>query len=199
MTRRPISSIKHDQIDEAKPAAAIILGIDDPEPALLGELTPECVGHRLRGGHTLAHKAAVAFALEEFARGLPQQFLLLAKPDIHRAPPLADFEWKVVRLQERKAIPIPSLKGDLVLFDPKEAASAQPERVSPFEDRPLSILENVLDDTDHFRFGKLTREHLADRRPARDRLPDDLMIDRIPGVKGRYFIRIAPVKCLDEG
>src|SRR5205814_7692217 len=35
--------------------------------------------------HTRSHKTAVAFGVEEFARGLAQQFLLFGKADIHGA------------------------------------------------------------------------------------------------------------------
>src|SRR5437667_3893317 len=73
--------------------------------------------------------------------------------------PSADLERKPVRLQEGEAVPISSLKGNLLVLDAEEAAPVQPERVFPLEDRPLAVLEDVLHDADHLRFGKIAGEH----------------------------------------
>ena len=74
---------QHDEVDEAEAAAALTLGKDDPEPALLRQLLPEFVGDRRGFRHSRAHKPRVAFALEKAPCGLTQQFLLLGKSNVH--------------------------------------------------------------------------------------------------------------------
>src|SRR5258706_16335371 len=87
---------------------------------------------------------------------------------------------EAVRSQERKPVPIASLKDDFVVLDTEETASAQPERIFPFENCPRAILENMLGDADHLGAGKVFGEHFAYRRASLHRLPNDLMIDGSP-------------------
>jgi hypothetical protein len=81
--RSPHLFHQYDEIDEPEPAAALLLRVDDAEPALVGELLPKLVGDRRRLGHSPAHELGVALALEKASRGVTQQLLLLGEPDIH--------------------------------------------------------------------------------------------------------------------
>ena len=76
---------QHDQIGQAEPAAAVGLGKGDPEPAVLGQLTPEFRRDGRLGRHHVAHEPGRAVAVEKLARGIAQQFLFFAEADIHAA------------------------------------------------------------------------------------------------------------------
>src|SRR6266851_564400 len=83
--RAPDLFHQHDEVDQAEPTAAIRLVIGDAEPALLGELLPELASDRRLRCHHLAHECRRALAVEEFARGVAQQFLFFRKADVHAA------------------------------------------------------------------------------------------------------------------
>ncbi len=46
--------------------------------------------------------------------------------------------------EERQLVPLTSLKRDLAIHHVKEAPPAQPQRILPFENGPLAVLEDVL-------------------------------------------------------
>src|SRR6516225_65708 len=69
--------------DEAEPAAARLLGEEDAEPTLIGQLLPENVGHRRRLRHAVADKGRGTFVFEEPSGARAQQLLLFGKADIH--------------------------------------------------------------------------------------------------------------------
>jgi hypothetical protein len=52
-----------------------------------------------------------------------------------------------VLAQKTEHIPVTTLKVYLTVDDVKEAATAQTERVTPLEDRPLAVLEDMFDDS----------------------------------------------------
>jgi len=60
---------QHGEVDEAEARAAVLLGIDQAEPALLGELGPEVVGDAGGLFHARPDEPGRALVLEEFARG----------------------------------------------------------------------------------------------------------------------------------
>src|SRR5579862_1280433 len=76
----------------------------------------------------------------------------------------------------------------------KEAASPETLRVAPLEDRPLSILEEVLDDANHFRSREASRKHLADRIAALDGIFRNLMVDGIGGVECGQSFDVGAIK-----
>jgi hypothetical protein len=84
--------------------------------------------------------------------------------------------------EEGQLVEVAALKDDLVVSHLKEAATAQPVRIAPFEDRPLAILEQILDKTRHLRATELGVEHLPDRFAPEQRLHDYLIIGRIPAL-----------------
>src|SRR5215469_4550817 len=71
---------QYDEVDETEPAAALLLGVDDPQPTLVGELLPELVSNLCRLRHSLADELGRAFALEKPPRAVAQKFLFLGKP-----------------------------------------------------------------------------------------------------------------------
>lgn len=100
-------------------------------------------------------------------------------------------------LHETRPVPIAALEGDLAVADLEEAAAAQTLGVAPFEDRPGTVLEQVLDDADHFGMGEVVLEHGADGRATMDRRLHHLVVDGIlmiePGKRGR----VAAIERLD--
>jgi hypothetical protein len=87
--------------------------------------------------------------------------------------------------EEGQLVEVTSLEDDLLVDDLEEAATTQSLRVSPFQNRPVPVLKDVLDLTHHRRATELALEHLPNSIPADDRFPDHLMIDRIFSVELR--------------
>src|SRR4051812_37463166 len=85
---------------------------------------------------------------------------------------------------ERELVPVATLERDAAFDDAEEPAAAQPKRIAPLQDRPLAVLEQVLDDARHRGRRELALEHRADVRPPLDRRPlGHLMVDRVDGVQ----------------
>ena len=99
--------------------------------------------------------------------------------------------------QECELVPIPTLKDDLFVLDPKEPAAPQTERVSPLENSPLTVLENVLDDAEHLCSSELRFKHLADCLAAHNRFLRYLMVHSVRGIKARKGSGICFVEGLD--
>ena len=72
---------------EAERRAAVLFGVDQTEPALLGELGPELVGDAGGLFHPRLYEPGRALILEEFARGRAKELLLLAESEVHGASP----------------------------------------------------------------------------------------------------------------
>src|SRR5439155_10043092 len=70
-------------VDDAKSDTTVLLGKDEAEPALLGQLGPEIVGHSRRLFHPLPHDGGGALVLEELPRASAKHLLLLAEAEIH--------------------------------------------------------------------------------------------------------------------
>src|SRR5260370_40418524 len=103
---------------------------------------------------------------------------------------------KAVRSHKREPVPIAALRDDFIVLNAEETASAQPERISPLENGPRTILENTVGDADHLGAGKVFGEHFTYRRAPLHRLPNDL-IDGTFSIEGRHLIWVATVECLD--
>lgn len=80
--------------------------------------------------------------------------------------------------QESQFIPVATLENNLTRNDMEESTASKPERISPFEDRPFTILENILNDADHFCRGKTSNKHVEDCCSSLNRRFRDLVIDR---------------------
>src|SRR5258708_13409815 len=55
---------------------------------------------------------------------------------------------EAVRSHKREPVPIAALRDDFIVLDAEETASAQPERISPLENGPRTILENMVADAE---------------------------------------------------
>ncbi len=75
-------------------------------------------------------------------------------------------------------IPISPLKYDLAFYHMEKSASAKTEGVTPFQNCPLSIFKNILNNGCHFVF-KFTDKHFIDCLFSYDRFITNLMIDGI--------------------
>ena len=87
-------------------------------------------------------------------------------------------ERQTVHAQERQLVPLAGLELDERAPHAEEAASAQSEGVPPLEDRPLAVLEQVLDDADHSCAREFSREHGPNGGLALDRRLGHLVIHR---------------------
>src|SRR6266478_8494615 len=76
----------------------------------------------------------------------------------------------------------------------EEATPSQTLRIPPFKDRPLAVLEQVLDDADHLGYLEISHELFANSLAALDRLFRNLMIDRVNLVKRGKRIDVCPIK-----
>src|SRR2546426_12061504 len=74
---------QHREVDEAEAGSAVLLGVDQSEPALLGELRPELVGDARRLLHPRAHERRRALVVQKLPRGRAEHLLFLAEPEIH--------------------------------------------------------------------------------------------------------------------
>jgi hypothetical protein len=107
------------------------------------------------------------------------------------------FKRQGVQFQKREFVPITALERDLIAFDPKEAAAAQTKRISPFENRPVSVLEKVFHLTDHLSGGELALKHGADCFSTPNGFVCDLMIDGILRIQTGYRVGVASIESLD--
>src|SRR3990170_4406856 len=71
------------QVHEPEPHPAVLLGRDQAEPTLLGQLGPEGGVHGLGPVHQGADLYRRALVLEELAGGAAQQVLLFAEAEVH--------------------------------------------------------------------------------------------------------------------
>jgi hypothetical protein len=94
-------------------------------------------------------------------------------------------KWQTLLSQEGQLVEVPPLEDDLIVEDPEEAATTQSLWVSPFQNRPVPVLKDVLDLAYHRRATELALKHLPNCVPTDDRFPDHLMIDRIFSVELR--------------
>src|SRR5574338_1221193 len=95
-----------------------------------------------------------------------------------RAPTCQDSRSRLpqsVEAEKTQLVPVAALEGDLALDDLKEAAAAQALGITPFENRPVAILEDVLGNADHLRLGKALGKHGPNGLAADHRLIGDLV------------------------
>jgi hypothetical protein len=81
----------------------------------------------------------------------------------------------------------------------EEAAAAQTKRISPFQDRPLAVLKDVLHDAYHLRSGEFVGEHLANSRAADDGSFSHLVVRSILAVQRGESCHIGSVESVDPG
>lgn len=96
--------------------------------------------------------------------------------------------------QERQLVPIATLKNNPVILDVKEPASPQSKRIPPFENCPVTVFKNILDDAYHFRSGEPVGEHLPDRVSAFDGRLGYLVVQRMLAVERCKGVDIRPVE-----
>lgn len=104
---------------------------------------------------------------------------------------------QALRSEKGQLVEIAALEHDLALAHPKEAAAAQPIRIAPFQNGPVALLEQVLDQTVHLRATEFDLEHPPDRRPADQRVHHHLMIDRVVGIQRGESVDVARVEVGD--
>ena len=96
--------------------------------------------------------------------------------------------------EEGQLVEVTSLEDDLIVEDLEEAATTQSRWVSPFQNRPVPVLKDVLDLAHHRRATELALKHLPNSVPPDDRFPDHLMIDRIFSVELRYRFGVGAIE-----
>src|SRR5262245_26676411 len=84
---------------------------------------------------------------------------------------------QVVQTEKRQLVPVPSLELNERISDMEEPTAAKTARISPFENGPFAILEEILHDAHHLGSRELARKHCPDLIPAVDRVLRHLMVD----------------------
>jgi hypothetical protein len=102
-----------------------------------------------------------------------------------------------VLLGESELIPVATLELNPSVDNAEETATTETGRIAPLEDRPLTIFEQILDETHHLRASKLGREHGSDRLAPHHGIPNHLVIGRINRIEGRERLRIGTVERID--
>lgn len=64
--------------------------------------------------------------------------------------------------KERELVPIPALEHDFPVNDMEETAAPQAKWIAPFEDGPLTVLEDVLYDIHHIGLSEFGCKHPPD-------------------------------------
>src|SRR5262245_19133381 len=101
---------------------------------------------------------------------------------------------QIIQAKKRQLVPVASLELNERVPDMKKTTAAKAPRVSPLEDRPFAVLEEILDDAHHVRSRELAREHRSDVLPALDRLFGHLMADGALGVEGGERVHISSIE-----
>lgn len=69
---------------------------------------------------------------------------------------------EVVSPEKRELVPVAPLELNLAIVDLEEPAASKSERVTPFQNRPVAVLEDVLHNAHHFGALELGLEHPSD-------------------------------------
>lgn len=101
--------------------------------------------------------------------------------------------------QEAELVPVAALEHDAPIPHMEEAAAAQPQGIPPFEDGPITVLEQVLGNAGHLGGGEAVDEHLPYRFAPGHRLLRDLVVDRVIGIEPCQRVDVAPVEGVDPG
>lgn len=99
--------------------------------------------------------------------------------------------------EKTQLVPIAPLKDDFPPDDLKKATPSESKGIPPLQDGPVAFLENVFDDADHLKAGKLNSKHVPDCWEPDDWFLRDLVVDRIWRIKVAECINVAIVECLD--
>jgi len=102
-----------------------------------------------------------------------------------------------VKALEGELVPIATLDDDLTLDHTEKAATAETQRIGPFQNRPLAVFEDVLDNASHRGLFELSHEHGPDVITTDDMIGGDLMIDGVVGVEFGQPSDICTVECLN--
>src|SRR4030095_469889 len=86
------------------------------------------------------------------------------------------------------------MKSNLVVTDVKEAAASKTDWIARFQERPLTIFEDVFDHAHHLGAGKPRGKHLTDGISAFDGLFGNLVVDRVLSVEGGARFDIRPIE-----
>jgi hypothetical protein len=95
---------------------------------------------------------------------------------------------------ESEVVPITALEPDATFHYLEEATPAEAHRISPLEDSPVAVLEQVLDDAGHIGFRELIPEHRVNGVFASYGLLNNLVIGRIVGIQIGDRVGIRPVE-----
>src|SRR5215472_6291920 len=68
---------------------------------------------------------------------------------------------EVVKLEERQLVPVAALEHNFPINNVKEPASAQAERIAPFENAPFAIFKDVFRNAHHFGGPEGVLEHCS--------------------------------------
>lgn len=102
--------------------------------------------------------------------------------------------------QKTEHVPVSTLKAYLPVDDVKKTAATQAEGITPFENGPFAIFENMLDKADHLRQGKLAEKVGANRLPSlKLRSTSHLVVDGMLGIEIGQLISRGTIEGLDPG
>src|SRR5262245_11215912 len=99
--------------------------------------------------------------------------------------------------QERQLVPVASLELDKRIPHMEETAPTKSKGVPPLQNRPLAILEQILDEAHHLRSRELACKHLATGCPTFDRRLCHLMVNRRLTVETGQRFYVGPVEGFD--
>jgi hypothetical protein len=102
-----------------------------------------------------------------------------------------------MKAEKGELIPIASLKDDAPIDHAEEPTTTEPQRIAPFQDRPLAVFEEILNDASHRGLLELLREHLPDVLPPNDFVSGDLVVHGIVGVELGQRRNVCAVKRLN--
>jgi len=96
--------------------------------------------------------------------------------------------------KEGQLIPVPTLKANTSVHNFEESTSAKTGWISPLQDCPIADLKKVLDNARHIRTRKFAFKHLSDSGSTLDRLPHDLVVDRVLRVQFRESFHVSSIE-----
>src|SRR5262249_28926673 len=104
---------------------------------------------------------------------------------------------QAMHLEERKLVPVATLKGDAFVAHGEEPTATKAQRIAPFQRDDIASLVNRFHDASHVSSGKLPLEHRPDRVAPFDWLLRHLMVDGICMIEIGQAGGVAGVEPLD--
>lgn len=99
--------------------------------------------------------------------------------------------------EDGQFVEVAPLEHDEAINDMEEPAPSEALRISPLEDRPFSVLKQVLDMAMHIGLTEVTKEHRPDGLATLGRFTNHLVVHSLLGIEGSQPIRIADVEGVD--